>query len=222
MAPRTPGIREANRERTRTSLLDSAEELFAVRGHQAVSVRDITDHAGTRVAAISDVFGGKDQLVREVLLRRIRPINDDRRRRLAALPDDGPRTDRLHALVLAFTEPMMARIDDGPGWSRYFRFVAQLANSAHPVQLLVADEYNGVAAEFIERLAALYPDADSATVHDAYLNMLAATLQVFSANLRVDALTHAAIRSDHFPQRYAALITFVTGGIDALLGGKPR
>ena len=38
----------------------------------------------------------------------------------------------------------------------------------------------------------------------------------------LDALTHAAIRSDHFPQRYAALITFVTGGIDALLGGKPR
>ena len=57
------------------------------------------------MAAISDVFGGKDQLVREVLLRRIRPINDDRRRRLAALPDDGPRTDRLHALVLAFTDP---------------------------------------------------------------------------------------------------------------------
>ena len=69
---------------------------------------------------------------REVL-RRIRPINDDRRRRLAALPDDCPLcTDRLHALALAFTEPMMAR-RRRPGWRRYFRFVAQLANSAHPV-----------------------------------------------------------------------------------------
>ena len=63
--------RAVNRAALRDRLLDSAEELFAARGYFGVSVRDITEHAGTRLAAVSEQFGGKEALFRAVLVRRI-------------------------------------------------------------------------------------------------------------------------------------------------------
>jgi AcrR family transcriptional regulator len=214
--PSAGGARAINRARVRTRLLDSAEELFAGRGYFGVSVRDITDHAGTRVAAVSDYFGGKENLFRDVLLRRIHPINDDRRARLAALPRTGARSRRLRALIHAFTEPMLTRAGNDPGWRCYFRFIAQLANSAQPQQLLVADEYNAIAGEFVDHLAHVFPEADDAARHDAYLHMLAATLQVFSTNLRLDSITAGRLRTDDLDQRHTSLVTFLEGGITRL------
>src|SRR5262249_2531609 len=153
------------------------------------SVRDITQHAGTRVAAVNDYFGGKDNLFRDVLLRRIQPINDERRALLAALPGSGARTARLRALIHAFTQPLLARRNSDPGWRHYFRSPAQLANSGQAIQLPVAEDYNSIADEFLDHLRRIYPDASEAAAHDAYQLMLASTLHVFADNLRLDTMT---------------------------------
>jgi AcrR family transcriptional regulator len=212
------GIRQANRARVRTQLLDSAEELFADRGYFGASVRDITDHAGTRVASISDTFGGKENLFRDVLLRRIQPLNGDRRARLASLPSTGSRAQRLRALIHAFSEPMLVRAAESQGWRNYFRLTAQLANSGQSIQLLVADEYNAIAEEFIQQLQQLFPHASEPVIHDAYLNMLASTQQVFADNLRLDSLTAGRIHTHDIAQRYASLVPFVEGGVTRLAG----
>ena len=54
---------------TRQRLLDAAETLFAERGFDAVSVRDISEAAGVNVAAVNYHFHGKELLYREVLDR---------------------------------------------------------------------------------------------------------------------------------------------------------
>lgn len=193
-------------------LLDSAEELFAARGYFGVSVRDITDHAGTRLAAVSERFGGKEGLFRAVVLRRIRPLNDDRRTRLAAVPAKASHTRRLRGLVDAFVEPMRERAGDA-GWDNYFRLIAQLANSGHPIRSLIADEFNAIAADFISALRGLFPTSDDAAVHDAYLHMVAATLHTYSNNMRLDSLTLGRMHTDDIEQRHAALVRFLLGGI---------
>lgn len=212
----TTGTREAGRRETRTRLLDSAEELFAGRGYFGVGVRDITQHAGTRLASVSDQFGGKEGLFRAVLLRRIQPLNEARRSRLAALPRSGSRQRRLRALVEAFTEPMLDHVEN-PGWRNYFRFIAQLANSGQHVQLLVADEFNQIATDFIVHLRDVFPAASEPALHDAYLHLLAATLQTFSYNSRLDSLTDGRMHTDDIEQRHRALVLFVEGGITRLV-----
>jgi AcrR family transcriptional regulator len=207
--------RETNRENLRDRLLDTAEELFAGRGYFGVSVRDITDQAGTRLAAVSEQFGGKEALFRAVLLRRIQPLNDDRRARLAALPDRGTRARRLRALIDAFTEPLRERAGD-PGWDNYFRFIAQLANSGHPIGRLIAEDYNAIAADFIASLHALFPAATEAAIHDAYLHLVAATLHTYSNNLRLDSLTDGRLHTRDIDERHRALRRFAEGGITAL------
>ncbi len=67
---------------TRERLLDVAEQLFARRGLDAVSVRDITQAAGASLGAITYHFGTMRKLIVAVFDRRMAPLT---RQRLEAL-----------------------------------------------------------------------------------------------------------------------------------------
>ncbi|MBQ0822424.1 TetR/AcrR family transcriptional regulator [Microvirga sp. HBU67558] len=54
-------------ERTREALIEAAAIVFAEKGYEGGSVRDITRKAGANQAAITYHFGGKEGLYREVL-----------------------------------------------------------------------------------------------------------------------------------------------------------
>jgi AcrR family transcriptional regulator len=66
-------------------LLDVAERLFAGKGFEAVSVRDITREAEVNVAAVNYHFGSRELLVNLVIIRHFRPINEERMARIEAL-----------------------------------------------------------------------------------------------------------------------------------------
>lgn len=51
---------------TRERLLNEAERLFAGKGYDAVSLREITTAAGTHLAAVNYHFGSKENLYLEV------------------------------------------------------------------------------------------------------------------------------------------------------------
>jgi AcrR family transcriptional regulator len=61
----------AEEKGTREKLLDVAARLFLEKGYDGVSIRDITDAAGTNVAAINYHFGGKENLYREAFRQMI-------------------------------------------------------------------------------------------------------------------------------------------------------
>ncbi|QIH99297.1 MULTISPECIES: TetR/AcrR family transcriptional regulator [Rhodococcus] len=206
--------RDANRAELRTRLLDSAEELFADRGYFGVGVRDITDRAHTRLASVSEQFGGKEALFQAVLARRIRPLNDDRRAHLSALPTRGTQPERLRALIEAFTEPMRRRAG-APGWDNYFRLIAQLSNSGNPIGRLIVDDFNAIAIDFMTRMHALFPHANEAEIHDAYLHLVAAAMHTYSNNLRLDSLTEGRMHARDMDERHRALLRFAQGGITA-------
>jgi AcrR family transcriptional regulator len=66
-------------------LLDVAERLFAGKGFEAVSVRDITREAEVNVAAVNYHFGSRELLVNLIIIRHFRPINEERLARIEAL-----------------------------------------------------------------------------------------------------------------------------------------
>jgi AcrR family transcriptional regulator len=67
---------------TKTRLLDHAECLFAARGIPNTSVRDIVTAADVNLGAITYHFGSKNGLIRAVIERRLRPLNEERLRLL--------------------------------------------------------------------------------------------------------------------------------------------
>ena len=66
-------------------LLDAAESLFAERGFEAVSVRDITGASGANVAAINYHFGTREALISLAVNHQLGPLLKERLARLEAL-----------------------------------------------------------------------------------------------------------------------------------------
>ena len=71
----------------RQRVLEAAIELFAARGFDAVTVRDITARAKTNLAAVNYYFESKENLIRVVFKHVSHPINMLRLEKLSAYED---------------------------------------------------------------------------------------------------------------------------------------
>ena len=91
---------------TRERLLATAEELFATRGIDAVSVRDITEAAGANIAAVNYHFGSRRGLIDAIVERRADALGTRRAELLDALNGAGPVDIRalIQAMVLPTAE----------------------------------------------------------------------------------------------------------------------
>ncbi len=107
----------AQRGSTRERILDAAEGLLARRGLGATSIRLITATAGVNLAAVNYHFGTKEALVEAVFQRRLTPLNAERLRRLAALPEDPP---RVRPILDAFLGPALEMLASGDERDRQF------------------------------------------------------------------------------------------------------
>src|SRR5437763_10963302 len=78
------GVSRRSGDRAADRLLDAAERLFAASGIEAVSVRAVNVAAGMNPAAVHYHFGGKPEIVRAVLDRRMAALGARRSGLLAA------------------------------------------------------------------------------------------------------------------------------------------
>lgn len=114
-AARPPASARASRARppkrdaeTRQRLLDTALELFAERGFEDVTVRDLSREARVNLAAINYHFGDKLGLYRELIEGAIRGMRGLHEEQLEAAKDLAPE-DQLRRYVRTFSP----RIADG-------------------------------------------------------------------------------------------------------------
>ena len=92
---------------TRERILNAAERLFGELGYDAASLRTITAEAGANIAAVNYHFKSKQELLRAVLARRIRPLNDQRLAQLDAYDRDRAGAPRVEELVRILLAPLM-------------------------------------------------------------------------------------------------------------------
>jgi len=88
-------------------LVEAAEKLFAEKGFEAVSVRDITKEAGANVAAVNYHFGSRDGLVVAVISRYIMPVNQERLVRLDRAERNG---NDVREIIAAFVKPIVEQV----------------------------------------------------------------------------------------------------------------
>jgi AcrR family transcriptional regulator len=113
-----PRRRAVSKRSLATSLriLDAAERLFAERGYDGASVRDIASAAGAQIASISFHHVGKETLFERVVERRATELSQLRLDALSVLKTkDEPLT--LEAVLSAFLRPYLERAGaGGPQW----------------------------------------------------------------------------------------------------------
>ncbi len=99
-------VEELNQLKTKTRILDVAEQLFAKYGLEAVSVRDITQAAKANLGAINYHFGTKKKLIAAIFDRRLTPLNKERLDALdVVIKTTGNKPPKLEAVLEAFIRP---------------------------------------------------------------------------------------------------------------------
>ena len=101
-----------NANGTKVALMEAASTLFAEKGFEVVSVREITTLAKANVASVKYHFGSREGLIDAVVARMAKPVNDERLRRIEDLEDRGEATVR--ELIVAFFEPLCSQIQNSP------------------------------------------------------------------------------------------------------------
>jgi AcrR family transcriptional regulator len=139
---------------TRERLLATAEELFATRGIDAVSVRDITEAADANTASINYHFGSKRGLIDAIVERRADVLG----RRRAALLDDleGAGPVDLRAVTLAMVLPTAELVHDDPAGRFYVSFLVALGD--HPELMPALDAFEPSTDRYLRALARATPE----------------------------------------------------------------
>lgn len=139
----------------RVALLDTAELLFASRGINGPSLREVTLVAGVRnKSAVQYHFGDRSGLLRAVLARRGETLRVRRALSLEQLLVDGTE-HRLRSLCRAIIEPYCEFLGDGPGAMSYLIVANEvLGDPSRSYDDLQADFNDPLLPELIVRLVA--------------------------------------------------------------------
>lgn len=201
--------KEARPDR-RYAILLAAEKLFARRGYNGVSIRQIADEAGVPLALVGYYFGPKNELFRAIFEH----WNSTIRERLAALATVRTRAaepDYLEQVVAAFVGPVL-RLRASPEGEWYALLMTRGLNEPHQETDLVLREYfDPMALAFIDALLDAFPGKTRAQVAWAYQFMLGALLHHIGDE-RVQRLSHGS-NTPNDPVAAPLLAAFITGGM---------
>jgi AcrR family transcriptional regulator len=213
--------RSPRAEPIRHDLMDAAELLFARWGYTGVSVRDVTDLAGRRLADVTYYFGSKQNLYFEVLKRRAEPLGAARVEALEAWDRTGREgAAYIGGWVEAYLDPPLALLAlKDPGWDNYFRLIAQVAYSRLWPDTFTTF-YNVTAERFMDALATKFPAATPATIQHCFLMLTATTMYSLARTGRVETLANPAFRSGDMNVVGPLTRDFVVIGVTGLLVGQ--
>jgi AcrR family transcriptional regulator len=116
--------RNSSGESTRVMLMEVAERLFATKGIEAVTLREIQQVAGqSNTSVIRYHFGSRDGLIRSLIAYRQHSLGADRQEMLTRMRDEGKEADP-RAVVWLLVRPLANSIAAG---EMFVPFLARLS-----------------------------------------------------------------------------------------------
>ncbi len=200
---------------TRERILDIAEQLFAEQGLGQTSLRAITAAAGVNLAAVHYHFGSKEALERAIFERRLKPMNEDRLRRLDALEGKNNGPVPLPDLVYAFIAPPLELSREHQHGGEYFiRLLGRTyTEPTESLQDYVRELYEQVSDRFQAAFHKTLPDMDPKELYWR-LHFMVGTLAFCMSGpytMRLIASSHLA--DEPTPMLIERLTRFLVGGL---------
>ncbi len=205
-------------EETRERILDAAEALFARRGFDGVTVRQIMGEAGADVALAYYHFKSKRDLFDAVLLRRVDTLNDLRLKALEQVEqrnaEDPPSVEEI---IAAFTEPLLEILEKDPDeWRDYMALIAQINNSPEWGGELMTRYFDPLVSRFLDALRRALPDCNEEDLFWSYHFLSGALTLTFAETGRLDNLSDGLCHSSDMQAAKARMSRFISAGFMAL------
>jgi AcrR family transcriptional regulator len=194
---------------TKQRILDTAERLFGENGYDAVSLRQIIGAAGVNLAAVHYHFGSKEDLLDQVVLRKVGPVNEarlallDRAEQLAA---GAPVA--LETILRAFLEPTADVARRSP---EFVKVMGRVVSEGH-IERISAQHFRPLLDRFVGALEKSLPSLTRQELGWRVYFMFGAVARALCGEPQT-WLTGGPIG---FRERIEKLIAFLAGGFEAL------
>ncbi len=201
---------------TKQRILDTAERLFGQQGYAAISLRQIIADAEVNLAAIHYHFGSKEELLDEVVLRGVTPVNELRLELLAAHEAETGGHPDLEKVLEIFLMPMADKASHNPDFVRLMGRL--MAEGLLPT--IIQKHFQTVAARFGAALARALPELPAEELAWRMHFMVGAIAQTMCGTPLFPAAARNA-PAPSFHERLQRLSAFLAGGFRAPLP-KPK
>ena len=202
----------------RELLLDTAEQLFADQGVNAVSLRAINAAAGVSPGVLHYHFGNREVLLEALIERRMQSLMEDRQQRVLPLLQQTP--PNIDDIISALVQPLADLVlEEGDAGKRYVQFMARLYTER-------SDVFDKVSKRYIESTTGHFPlliqqACPQLTMSDISWRLAAAnhamlqTLSDLSKPARHWQQTGSKSEENHPHQIVFNLKAFIAGGFKA-------
>lgn len=203
---------------TRTKILDAAEQVFADKGVNGASLREIMIVAEVNIAAVNYYFGSKADLLKAVVSRRSALINGARLALLEESIAENNGTSTIDGWLHAFVAPFVeAEGSSDVGWRNFMRVLNWVATAqGHDVlcQEIIQDTYGAMRQSFLDSLAAIIPELSIEEVNWRYYSAVTVLRTVVVARERAE-LAGAPVNTADLNHMIAHVVPFLRGGLTA-------
>lgn len=201
----------------RIRLLNAAETLFAERGFDDTSVRDITSEAGCNLSAVNYHFASKEHLYEAAFVRLARELRAWRERRLRSDFHRAGSAASLEILLRSFVIAFLEEFESEKRRRRLDSFVeAEIRNQHVPPETFFRELIQPIQRLALEMLQQAGPGMDSKTADfcvESLMGLLihARKVRGLAPPVEIPAFYHGASDSDLVEH----IVSFVAGGIRA-------
>jgi len=206
---------------TKSRILDAAEQLFANNGIDATSLRSIIAEAGVNLAAVHYHFGSKEQLLRSVLGRRLRPINEQRLAALAEAEQEAANEPiAVGKLVEIFFAPMVELAE--AKWVFGILLGRVLAEPEFFFGKVAPEEFKEVRQAFRAAFQESLPELPEDELFWRLMLGIGAAAHIFRAAPFMPQLSDGVCNQPTKNELLGRLVHFVGAGLQAPLGEVSR
>lgn len=201
----------------RDRILDVAEELFATRGYDGVTIRQIAQGAKVDVALANYHFGKKLELFHAVFDRRAEVLSTWRREALTKRQQQRPGEHQsLEEIIEVFLLPLKIAQESGDeGWRNYLALLANIMTSSVWNKEMMPKVFDKRVEEFVSALKKIFPNAKDEDIHWCYQYMSGALALTLAQTGRIDRLSNGKCQSTDFDSAYEKMIPFIAAGFRA-------
>lgn len=211
------GIQRPSADGTRERILDAAERVFAYKGYDGTTLRDVAAEAEVQLANIAHHFGPKESLFEKVIERRATVMGELRLSALQRYKSEargGPIP--LEQLIEGYVWPFIERSSrHGEGWKNYAQLVARLANSLRWGSI-ISKHYDSVAQQYIQEIIKTLPHASTAAIYNCFHFTVGTMLVACAESGRIERLSKGTVRSRDLERMFDDMLPFLKGGFMAI------
>jgi len=143
---------------TKDKILDAAEELFAVKGFNGTSLREITSQAEVNLAAVNYHFGSKKELIKAVMSRYMNELAPKLEKALLSVYQQ--EQPSLNEVFSAFVQPLLSlNLFRENGTSNFLQLLGRgYTDSQGFLRWFLTTQYPNVISYFVQAVQKAYPE----------------------------------------------------------------